>query len=155
MKISCRFALGVAMFGGLIPLVVGCGAQPSNRGTVQGQVTLNKAPLNGAMIYFQGTEGGPETRATVEANGRFEVRWKKSHGLPPGKYKVAIQPGRIMGPDEAPGLNSANVAGKEPKAVPAVAATAIPEKYQSVETSGFTATVNAGANPDFVFDLVP
>jgi hypothetical protein len=126
-------------------LTTGC--SPSDVGRVAGQVTLNGQPLAEGSILFQDDTGAISVNAALDGDGRYEVRTYDKRGLPPGTYRVAITP-RTFGDGETPLIEG-------PPAPTAPTASPIPPRYRDVATSGLTATVQAGSNPPFNFDLAP
>ncbi|HTN76823.1 MAG TPA: hypothetical protein VL096_16305 [Pirellulaceae bacterium] len=119
----------------------GCGAPV---GKVQGKVTRNGAPLTEGAVIFQNADVSISVSANLQPDGSYVVETANRKGLPPGDYKVAVMVSRI-GSGETP---LAVAPGQAPPPKPT-----IPEKYQSVETSGLTASVKAGDNSPFNFDL--
>ena len=128
--------------------VLGCTAKPPARGVVQGRVTLGSKPVTGATVLFENTGTGVAINAALDQDGRYEVKSHQGAGLLPGTYRVAVVPGRIMGPDEAPIFADAAPAPASGPASP------IPEKYYSLSSSGLQIEVKEGANPPFEFALV-
>jgi hypothetical protein len=63
---------------------------------VQGTVTLeNGTPLTRGLVIFERVEGGaPLTaRGYIQEDGRYQLSTEKTgDGVPPGRYKVAINP---------------------------------------------------------------
>jgi len=110
----------------LLVSIAGCGAgmQPV-RGTVK---LADGKPASGSQVVV---EGGPEgkkvsARGDVQGDGSFELStYKPGDGVPPGKYKVQVNP---------------------PPMVNAEAAYVSPfnAKYGSFETSGLEFEVKAG-----------
>ncbi len=134
----------------LIAAAVGCSRAdaPPPRGTVAGQVTLAGQPVSGAMIHFEDRDAGHEARVPLNADGTFVVKTVAGTGLPPGKYKVSVVPGRVTEP-------AADPAAGKPGKTKLVANVAIPAKYHTAATTDLTADVAAGENPAFAFDLKP
>jgi len=112
-------------------LIAGCGGglQP-----VRGTVTLaDGKPAAGSQVVL---EGGPEgkkiaARGDVREDGSFELStFKPGDGVPPGKYKVRVNP---------------------PPMVNAEAAYISPfnTKYSNFETSGLEFEVKSGQRNEF------
>ncbi len=127
----------------------GCSSD-AHRGVVKGRVTFKGQPVTGALIHFENREGGVEAQAALDADGRYEVKTLQGDGLPAGRYKVAVAPGRIMQPGE-----EAPLAGKAPPKGSLPPTTAVPAKYLRTATSDLVAEVKAGDNPAFDFELKP
>jgi len=132
-----------ALLGGLAVLALG-GCSASDVGYVSGKVTLNGQPPGQASIVFEDAAKGVSVNAPLADDGTYTVRTYNLDGLPPGTYQVAVTP-KTFGDGEIP-------LAADP-AAQAAPPSAIPEKYRTVATSGLTATVKAGKNPPFDFDL--
>ncbi len=95
----------------LLPLIasaacflVGCGeADPLNRQSVSGSVTLDGQPLKQGAISFSPAAGGETGGGAAIAGGSYTM--SREHGLPPGKYVVRINSaeGGSADPNEPPG----------------------------------------------------
>jgi len=121
------------LFVSLLISIAGCGGglQPV-RGTVK---LADGKPAAGSQVVF---EGGPENekkkvtaRGDVREDGSFELGTiKPGDGVPPGKYKVQVNP---------------------PPMVNAEAAYVSPfnTKYSNFDTSGLEFEVKAGQRNDF------
>jgi hypothetical protein len=86
-----RFVAALAVC--LALFLSGCGAR---KYPVRGTVTLEDGtPLTKGLVIFERVEGGPPVtaRGNVQADGRYELSTEKpGDGVPPGRYKVAINP---------------------------------------------------------------
>lgn len=140
--------IGVALCAGLTFSLTSCSRSSVPRGTVKGKVTLDGLPLTSAAIFFESDATKTAMQVNLGAEGEFEAKSYNTSGLPVGNYKVAISPGGVMDPDDAPML-----AGKN-KSVAKGPAPLIPVKYTTTATSGLSAVVNEGDNPPFLFKLV-
>jgi len=114
-----------------IATLAGCGAglQP-----VRGTVKLpDGKPAAGRQVVF---EGGPEgrkvsARGDVQTDGSFELSTNKpGDGVPPGKYKVQVNPPPMINP-EAAYVSPFNA------------------KYSNFQTSGLEFEVKAGQRNEF------
>src|SRR5437764_1356216 len=111
--------------------VTGCGAglQP-----VRGTVKLpDGKPAAGSQVVFEGGLEGKKVsaRGDVQSDGSFELStYKPGDGVPPGKYKVQVNP---------------------PPMVNAEAAYVSPfnAKYSNFETSGLEFEVKSGQRSEF------
>ena len=133
---------GTAVIAGLL-LIAGCGR--ADVGSVAGQVTLDGRPLSGAVIVFENAERGVSVNAELADDGSYAVRTFDTRGLPPGEYAVAVRPGGVAGTD-------APLVGEETPQ-DASFSQAVPARYRNTQTSGLRATVEAGRNPPFDFQL--
>jgi hypothetical protein len=125
-------------------LVAGCSDGPPV-GKVQGKLTVGNQPLTAGSVIFENRDTGVAAQAALGSDGGYVIRFRQRDGLPPGTYQVAVTPSTI-GTGEAPLV----VPNNEPPP-----ASPIPEKYRTIKTSGLTATVKAGDNPPFDFNLTP
>ena len=113
----------------------GCGSRLAN---VKGTVTLaDGRPMTKGMVIFE-TGDGPETvmaRGAIAPDGTFEMStFRPGDGVPPGKYKVLINPLDLSDvPDEKKNLP-------------------FDVKYLKFATSGLEYEVKAGPN-DFPIKL--
>ncbi len=77
-------------------LVAGAGGCGAKMHPVRGTVTLEDGtPLTRGLVIFERFEGGPPltARGNIQADGRYELSTEKpGDGVPPGRYKVAINP---------------------------------------------------------------
>lgn len=101
---------------------------------VHGKVTLaDGKPAAGSQVVFESDQAGKKTtaRGDVQADGSFELStFKPGDGVPPGKYKVQVNP---------------------PPMVNAEAAYVSPfnAKYTNFATSGLEFEVKRGAKNDY------
>lgn len=129
--------VATAVFAALAP---GCSGEKF--GELSGTVSLMGQPLRSGVVTFFPSEGEPFA-ATVE-NGTFAVSNARY-----GEYRVTVTPsvespevwagagGRKMKPGEVDPTATAPKGGSAPKP-----AQPIPEKYQSVDTSGLSCTID-------------
>ncbi len=143
-----RIAFTLALFAGL--LLAGCGPKVVPRGTVKGRVTLGSRPVTGATVFFENAETGVAMNAPLDGDGNYEVKTFEHSGLPVGSYKVAVQPGGVMSPEEASPKATEAKAARTKQAV-----SPIPEKYHMTATSKLLIEVKEGDNPPFDFTLEP
>lgn len=82
--------------------IAGCG---SSLQPVRGTVTLpDGKPAAGSQIVFDGPEGGKaiSARGDVQADGSFELSTSQpSDGVPPGKYRVQVNPPPVVDAEAA------------------------------------------------------
>ena len=129
----------------LLGLLWIAGCSRAEVGSVAGKVSLDGNPVSGAVIVFENAERGVSVNAELTADGTYTVRTFDTGGLPPGEYAVAVRPGGIAGTD-------APLAGEEFPQNDSPG-QAIPARYHGTQTSGLRATVQAGRNPPFDFQL--
>ena len=138
----------------------GCGQSGPSVEHVQGVVTLDGAPLEGATVFFSPKDsGGIGAAGMTQPDGSFTLNAKGAKpgaGTAAGDYSVTVTKVEMpefpniteddprYGTPEHDRLNQE--AGRaKPKAI-------VPEKYNSAETSPFTAQVESGSNT-FTFDV--
>lgn len=112
---------------GLAILITGCGGSMVN---VQGTVTLNGKPLPNVNVTYEDAVKQIRASGVTDAAGKYRLSTQtKDDGAPPGTYQVAvIQPGPADSSQTAP------------------QARLFPEKYERIETSGLTKTVQSASN---------
>lgn len=130
----------VGILSGLLAAFVGlagCGG-PENVGRVTGVVTLNGAPLPGAVVKFQPQPNGSPSAAVTDDSGRYTLRYTRdAEGAEIGEHLVSISTFSKGDPDAEP-----------PR--PAVPEQ-VPPHYNT--QSSLTASVKAGSNQfDFQLD---
>ena len=114
-----------------------------------GVVTLNGAPLAGAVIVFLGEVGLPGSGET-DATGRYELKTARDTGVLPGDYKVSISylvstDGEVLGRDKrnVHGATKAIVTAKEQ----------LPREYSDSISPKLTAHVPARGSSAINYDL--
>lgn len=108
--------------------VSGCGGNDSGLYQVQGRLTHQGEPVADMKIFFLPEDTGkyPESYATTDAEGRFEMKVVSTPGVAPGKHTVYVQdPLAVQG-----GKSSTEKAY-----------LAVLQKYGSEESSPMTVTV--------------
>lgn len=110
--------------------LAGCGG-PANVGQVTGSVTLNGAPLSGALVRFQPLATGSPSAAITDGDGKYSLKYTRSVlGAEVGEHQVSITTFAAGDPDaDTP---QASVPEK------------VPARYNSA--TELTATVKPGAN---------
>lgn len=141
----------------------GCsgGGDPNAQPTyaVSGQVNFQGAGLGGATVVFipANSSKGVVARGLTESDGSFELTtYENGDGAAAADYKVTIikigEPtanagGGSHGADAAPGATSHDAKAS------AASNSVIAEKYARADESGLTATVTAGGDNSFTFDV--
>lgn len=124
----------------------GCGPA-NNRVPVEGVVTLDGAPVEGASVTFIPTAGGRPGVAGTDAAGRFVIREAAMHtGLPPGNYDVVIFKAVIMpvsSPEHAaaPPPPESGLPPIETPPATRIARWIVPERYSMPKENGLSATI--------------
>jgi hypothetical protein len=138
MSLTCnpRWWAFVAV-AGLALAPAGCGPRMY---PVRGTVTLEDgSPLPKGLVIFERFDGGPAltARGDIGPDGRYELSTEKTgDGVPPGKYRVSINP---LDTSDTP---------DEQKVLP------FDVKYLNLKTSGLEYEVKAGVN-EFPIRLAP
>jgi len=129
-------------------LLFGCGDGRPSLVPVSGKVTLNGAPIEGALIGFEpdGIEGyNRPSISTTDSGGNFVVgTYDKADGMPVGKYKVTVLKKEVLGklPEN---FNSEDTAAN---VQPVRYQWTVPRKYTTSADSGLTVEVtSSGMTP--------
>ena len=146
-------------------LVSGCGKDLGYRKTT-GVVTLDGAPLAGAIVTFvaqgQGAESGA---ATTNEKGEYSANsGSVGEGLKPGEYKVTISKRETVVDEDLERLKAGEITDDEYQEIKAkrgmkensgsVGANLVPEEYSSAATTTLSATVTDNPKQNvFNFDL--
>ena len=131
-----------------LALMLGCGDGIEDAPSLvpaTGTVTYNGKPLANATVTLLSTTGGRIAVGQSDAGGAFILTTDGKDGAVPGSHKVsvvAIEGG--TGPQSAPEEGS-EAYEKMMSGEGSQAKSLIPEKYNSAESSGLTATISAGA----------
>ncbi|MCX7427155.1 MAG: hypothetical protein NTW96_16205 [Planctomycetia bacterium] len=139
-------ACGAAV-AGAAAAIVGCGPDRPKMTPVTGTVTLSGKPLEGVAVMFV-SKGGRPAHGTTDASGRFTLgTFEASDGALVGENTVVfskvvpVHPGASAG--EPANAHSPAAATRE----------TLPPVCTSIMDSPFVATVAAGEENDFTFDL--
>jgi hypothetical protein len=80
----------------LAALVLGLAGCGNKLHPVRGKVTLDDGtPVTRGLIVFERTDGGPAltARGDIKEDGTYELStYKTGDGVPPGKYRVLVNP---------------------------------------------------------------
>lgn len=157
---SCALMVGLVLVG-----VVGCTGSGPDVQYVEGKVTLDGQPVEGATVGFSPVDPtkGLAAVGTTDASGVFRLTamqgGEPDSGTTAGKYKVTLTKTTVpvasaeetqkMQDDPNYGTTAATMSA--PLQVTAV----IPPAYNNADTSGIEVTVKEGRNdgPEFQFDL--
>jgi len=129
----------------LLACVIGCG-RSDGLARVGGTVTLDGAPLDGALVTFhpQADSAGNGGSGVTDAAGRFVLLSPQAKkGISPGDYRITVSR-RKMSPEVEAKLAEAKAAGVAPMvsaADMATAAESVPAAYTDPKTSTLTRTV--------------
>jgi hypothetical protein len=134
-----RWTLAFAVLVGC-SVISGCGGGAKYY-PVEGVVTVDNEPLEGAMVHFT-SDTGVAASGMTNANGKFKLITGSNDGVPAGTYKVMVKKapaqqadnnGSASGEDMRTAyqeyLNAQNAQKKEKKAGKAPEKSAIPERY--------------------------
>jgi hypothetical protein len=162
--------LGLAA-GALLAGVCGCGQRIAD---AAGKITYQGKPVVCGSVVFVGPDGMTKVGA-IRADGSYEVK-----GVGAGRAQVAVfslDPARPLNPEIAPRTHGkaatepVDDSGRPADTRPVVASAPadrsnwaepnvdrsrwfpLPKKYELVATSGLSAQLKAGPNPDVNFDL--
>jgi hypothetical protein len=109
-----------------------------------GVVRFEGRPVSNALVTFVNRDLGVLMTAPGDAKGRYRMLGAKGIGLPPGEYRVYVEPKSFY---------ARIVTGEAVPAKPPCPAD-IPEKYHTAETSGLTCAMKDGDNT-FDIDMKP
>jgi hypothetical protein len=170
---SARWQRTLAIVIPLLLMIVGCGKRATdysslNLATVTGKITLNKEPLVGATVVFEG-EAGRFAFGTTDEYGRYKMMFNSEQaGVLAGKKKVRVtmslvgeSAGVEVDPDgedpDGEDPDGEDPDGEDPdgeenntdgESAPPIS---IPARYNSATT--LEAIVEAGKSQQFDFDL--
>ncbi|WLD15387.1 carboxypeptidase-like regulatory domain-containing protein [Planctellipticum variicoloris] len=144
--------MAIAVVMGLALMAIGCGGSGRPRLVkVQGKVTLDGQPLEGAQValLFVTTEKGKyqrPSRATTDPGGAFTPQtYGNDDGLPVGKYKVGVIKREIVG--NLP----ANFSEENPEASNVKYKWTTPREYADPASSGLEVEVtSSGLKPETI-----
>ncbi|HZY84005.1 MAG TPA: carboxypeptidase-like regulatory domain-containing protein [Gemmataceae bacterium] len=124
-------------------LLVGCGPKRAPSGTVSGTVTYKGRPVNGAVLHFYPAKGGATETVMIPVNqeGAFDAS-----GVPPGDYKVVVQPSAGTSGPSTKGMSKAKLDEMKGKLdeMKTPATIPIPKKVQDVGSTNLTCSVTTG-----------
>ena len=139
---------------------VGCRQSGPAVEYVQGVVTLDGAPLEGATVFFSPKgSAGKGAAGKTQSDGSFTLNTqgaKPGAGTAVGDYSVTVS--KIEMPEfpdiseDDPRYGTPEQDRLEQEAANAKPKVIVPEKYNNSETSPFTAKVESGSNT-FTFDI--
>jgi hypothetical protein len=119
-------------------------------------VTYKSAPLADATVTFspKNTQNGKAAYGKTDASGVVKLNtFPEVEGVVPGEYNVLVSKMEVAASKEV-SMDDPNYTG-EPTEPPAAAPKSlIPEKYNAATTSKLEASVKAGQDNPFTFDLV-
>ncbi|MCA9014241.1 MAG: carboxypeptidase regulatory-like domain-containing protein [Planctomycetaceae bacterium] len=129
----------ISICSGLVLVGCGSGVDRPSTSKVEGTVTFDNQPLEGASISFIPQDGRPASGFT-DASGHFVLKtFEAGDGAIPGEHTVIVT--KVTAES-----NSGDDIYAKQKSV-------IPEKYGDLKKSGLTATVKADGENNFNFDL--
>ena len=104
------------------PWSTGCGPSAPPSGSISGKVVYNGQPLTSGVVTLIDEESGVGASVELDSSGGYFIQ-----SIRAGKYKVAVH--NVPPP---PGAKFVKLN--------------IPEKYQDIQTSGLSVTVEEGKN---------
>lgn len=128
-------------------LVLGCSGKAML--PVEGTITLDGKPLDGAAISFVPAEGGRPCSGQTDAQGHFTLAsYVAGDGVPPGEYKVTVvkldaRRQAEAAPVEEGAADQQQVMGNIEQAVKFLT----PLKYSSPATTDLKVDVTSGMEP--------
>ena len=117
------------MFLIVVACVLGCG-RDELRAVVSGKVTFRGEPVTEGVVVFSNATKGIHLTAKLDDQGCYEVMSAEGAGLPPGEYRVSVNP-PIFDPP----------VGADPASTKMPTFSNIPQKYRSAESSGLEFTM--------------
>lgn len=121
---------------------------------VQGKITLDGAPLEGATITFLPMEGGNRAASALSnAQGTFKVRTLlPDDGAAPGNYAVSVSK-RVMEEGKQMTQEEALEASQKGRQIIVNTKETLPDRYTKAISSGISYTVVEGKNEELVIEL--
>ncbi len=123
-------------------LLAGCGPKRKASGTVTGTITYQGKPVNGAALLLYGPSSqSADFTIPVDQEGKFS-----STDVPPGDYKVVVQPSAGSSGPSTKGMTPAQMAEMKDKldAMKTPATIKIPAKYLDPKSSDLQMKVTGG-----------
>lgn len=151
----------LAVLGIVIAAVLGCNRGPAVQ-YVEGVVTLDGQPVEGAIVAFTPSGSGLGAAGTTNASGVYRLNpltGRAGSGTLVGDYVVAVRKWRSEDPGPAPDENDSRAYAawqqRMLKADSREPTYITPKAYGDAATSGLKATVKKGRNTGaaFNFDL--
>jgi hypothetical protein len=161
LRMSAEWKIKVAMLGFGMAAVWGCSRGPAVQ-YVEGVVTLDGNPVEGAIVTFTPSGPGLGAAGTTDASGIYRLNaltGRAGAGTLAGDYLVAVRKWEYQDPGPAPdpGDQKAYAAWQERsmKAARREPTYITTKAYGDATTSGLKATVKKGRNTGdaFRFDL--
>jgi len=142
---SRRILLWLSVLG-FAWIATGCGSGLPETAEVNGTVTLDGKPVDGAIVVFFDPDGAHPARGVTDGSGKFTLTtFEAGDGAVLGQHKVSVS--KIDESAKAP-------AGAEGQDTPSVsedisesAKNLLPVLYSSPSTSGLTVEVKKGMDP--------
>ena len=146
-------------------ILVGCANPDARFVRVEGTVTLNGEPVEGAVITFLSTVAdGDSAAGNTDANGRFTMTSSSAAGagtgVLPGEYTVVISKRDVPPDPDGAAYERGDIdynelqrrrAARGMASAPSV--ELIPMRYTRPSTTDLRASVQPGRNAPFNFDL--
>jgi hypothetical protein len=142
------YTLGILL---AVVAAVGCGGKPVK---VEGVVTLDGTPVQGAMVSFVPEKGDRQANGLTDADGVFHLTtFNTADGALPGTYKVTVEksksqsdPGGGVNPGDPESMRKAmeefaKKAQKDQKDQKKPEKSAIPAEYAKTDTTPLKYTI--------------
>lgn len=140
-------------------VTVGCGggSDSTPRYPVSGQVLLEGAPVDGAVVAFSREDGQATAVAMTDEMGQFQLNVPPGkRGVPVGKYRVTVRKtgaaAEVKEPTTFEEMEREHKAGRvsEPPPPPKLG---VPARYGDPATSQLTKEVVSSGKNEFVIEL--
>ena len=158
----------VSLLGFFVLVLVGCSNSDSRYTKVEGTVTYNQQPMEGANVTFLPVSAGENNEPAAgrtDAGGKFSLTSSKAvkggSGILPGEYVVLVS--KVVLPPDPDGeafeqgtITYEELLDRRVKTAAsreAAAKNVLPEKYSQRDKTDLKATVVSGKNSPFTFDL--
>ena len=130
----------------------GCGGGSSGLYEAKGKVTYKGAPVAGASVTFQHSEGQVSS-GTTDAQGEFKLVTFGRPGAPLGQYTVGVRKSEASEGAVAAPKPEDMIKMMKGKSIPRPKEE-LPAKFSAPQTSGLSAAVTTDATKNvFTFDL--
>lgn len=137
----------------LLLVSIGCGGDTLDTQAVQGTITYNGEPVEGANVMFtpvDKTSGAAPAVAITDENGHYKLQTQRGAagtGTTPGEYIVTVSKTEMV----PTGETTTTPEGETEEVMEG--RNVLPAKYKSSADSPLRATVKESGNNTFDFDL--
>jgi hypothetical protein len=115
----------------VVSVFAGCGSNDLELLPVEGTVTLNGTPVEGAAVMFVSGQGGHVATGVTDARGRFTLQTANRPGAVAGEHRVTVVKQVTHDPiyEQGGGVGELGIEW------------IVPERYSKPDTSGLSADV--------------